>query len=424
LSGLNASAAWTEHLERESLSDEEPDSLDVKEDVRPARALYDFEGKVEFRELVVGAGDELEIIKEELADGWSLVKNGLGQVGLMPRSYYAVSLNLMVLWKLLKNERLPFKFTSDFAEAPGLEHPPLNGLQKSRKPSEGDATPRSASPIVPQNTGEWFALPSFRHRLLGGKSLNRFSSFVASGAEEWILKGSAADVIVTSPSHDKVASDMSELAEEDASRGRNLGMSEADRHFVDIGPSWKSKLPGFRVMVHSPSKRTSKLSGAYIVYAVTSLFHLRSLTDSNEDGETTTDECTPVPSSTRLTVYRRFSHFVILHTALTRRLPGIALPPLPEKQYAGRFSEEFVEARRGDLERYINRVVRHPIARYAEVMTFFLGCESDAVWGLLRRFWSCILIMSCIGMGQTTSHAPWLPSSRPCVLFTRFPPCF
>ena len=50
-------------------------------------------------------------------------------------------------------------------------------------------------------------------------------------------------------------------------------------------------------------------------------------------------------------------------------VPGLATPG----------SEDFVEARRGDLERYINRVVRHPVARYAEVLTFFLGCESDVV---------------------------------------------
>jgi sorting nexin-9/18/33 len=56
--------------------------------------LYDFEGKAEFRELSVSAGDELEIVKEELADGWSLVKNDLGELGLLPRTYYAVSLTL------------------------------------------------------------------------------------------------------------------------------------------------------------------------------------------------------------------------------------------------------------------------------------------------------------------------------------------
>lgn len=98
--------------------------------------------------------------------------------------------------------------------------------------------------------------------------------------------------------------------------------------------------------------------------------------DPDADGGT--EDGRPV-SPVRITVHRRFSHFVALHTALTRRLPGITLPPLPEKQYAGRFNDDFVEARRGDLQRYLSRVVRHPVARYAEVLTFFLGCESDTV---------------------------------------------
>ncbi|KIJ61647.1 hypothetical protein HYDPIDRAFT_31245, partial [Hydnomerulius pinastri MD-312] len=100
------------------------------------------------------------------------------------------------------------------------------------------------------------------------------------------------------------------------------------------------------------------------------------------------------PSPTSITVQRRFSHFVVLHTALLRRLPGVALPPLPEKQYAGRFNADFVEARRGDLERYIDRVVRHPIARYAEVVTSFLGCENDLEW---KRLMPQFLSMSAAG---------------------------
>jgi sorting nexin-9/18/33 len=85
------------------------------------------------------------------------------------------------------------------------------------------------------------------------------------------------------------------------------------------------------------------------------------------------------PPSTHITVHRRFSQFAFLHAALSRRLPGIAIPPLPEKQYTGRFNDDFVEARRGDLERWLGGVVRHPLARYAEVVTFFLGCEDDIV---------------------------------------------
>jgi sorting nexin-9/18/33 len=252
------------------------------------------------------------------------------------------------------------------------------GAAHQRDASSSTITPRGSivsQEIVPQNTGEWrTAFPSFRQSLLGGKSLNRFSTFVTSGAEEWVLKGTAADAVISSDAiagrHERAGSSDSdsEEAEEERNRLNRLGLGEADHHFVDAGLAWKTKLPPFRVLVHSPSKRTSTLSGAFTIYSVTSLFH-----PPAPDGNS------PPPSPTRITVHRRFSHFVILHTALTRRLPGIALPPLPEKQYAGRFSEDFVEARRGDLERYIGRVVRHPVARYAEVVTFFLGCESDTV---------------------------------------------
>ncbi len=92
--GLNTSAAWTEHLEREgSLSDEELDSTNQgigELPTRPARALYDFLGKPEFKELTVDAGDEIHVLKEDLPDGWSLVKAANNEVGLLPRTYYTV----------------------------------------------------------------------------------------------------------------------------------------------------------------------------------------------------------------------------------------------------------------------------------------------------------------------------------------------
>lgn len=202
---------------------------------------------------------------------------------------------------------------------------------------------------------------------------------MTSGAEEFVLKGSPispeADLITPSlnpgqSGHSREDTSATINEEEQRRQGR----LEADRHFVDSGPSWKEKVPPFRVLVHSPSKQTSLLSGAYTVYSVTSFFHSPRVETDDEDEDADPDE--PVAD---VTVQRRFSHFVVLHTALTRRLPGIALPPLPEKQYAGRFSDDFVEARRGDLERYLNKVVRHPVARYAEILTFFLSCESDAV---------------------------------------------
>lgn len=157
---------------------------------------------------------------------------------------------------------------------------------------------------------------------------------------------------------------------------------EADRHFVDAGPTWKGKVPPFRVLVHSPTKQASPLAGAYIVYSVTSLFVAPSEEGEYADGPPSAYE--DEETSMRITVNRRFSHFVAMHTALARRLPGIALPPLPDKQYAGRFSNDFVEARRCDLERYLARLARHPVVRYAEVLTFFLSCENDMVSLSLR----------------------------------------
>jgi sorting nexin-9/18/33 len=291
----------------------------------------------------------------------------------------------------------------DFAPAPELEATALYARRTEASTAES-ITPRgspralpTALPIVPQNTGEWRnAFPSFRQSLLGGKSLNRFSSFVTSGAEDFVLKGTPADTLLSSDftttgtGHERGATDAS-IDEEENNRLSRLGLGEADRHFVDAGPAWKEKIPPFRVLVHSPSKRMSVLSGAFTVYSVTSLFHPAPIPEDGVE-ESELDERPSPRSPTRITVHRRFSHFVMLHTALTRRLPGIALPPLPEKQYAGRFSEDFVEARRGDLERYIGRVVRHPVARYAEVVTFFLGCENDMVCSLLLRceYWSRI----------------------------------
>lgn len=181
-------------------------------------------------------------------------------------------------------------------------------------------------------------------------------------------------------------------------------------------PAWRSKAPPFKVIVHSPSKRASTLTGGYTVYSVTSVFRADDHTNTGMHSRFSSSSTiaarssTPTgknsshhqasssysqsptahshlvehgeddePTTVHVTVFRRFSHFVFLHTALSRHLPGIALPPLPDKQYTGRFNDDFVEARRGDLERWLARVVRHPLVRYSEVLVFFLSCDNETV---------------------------------------------
>jgi hypothetical protein len=101
---------------------------------------------------------------------------------------------------------------------------------------------------------------------------------------------------------------------------------------------------------------------------------------------------------------------------------------LPEKQYAGRFSEDFVEARRNDLERYLNRVVRHPIARYAEVVNFFLSCDSEIVSLLLPSCRSdsydvngLIFCYLYLGMEETATVSPQLTTCRTPILCASVP---
>jgi sorting nexin-9/18/33 len=134
--GINTSAAWTEHLERgPSLSDEEPedDGVDLDDSKgQPARALYQFEGKAEFREMSVEAGDEIAVVKEELSDGWSLVRNNVGEVGLLPRTYYTVNKGAVCASKLCNDKNCSLQ--------PTLSRPQILNLPVSLK--KGSRPPR------------------------------------------------------------------------------------------------------------------------------------------------------------------------------------------------------------------------------------------------------------------------------------------
>ncbi|KAJ3559820.1 hypothetical protein NP233_g11170 [Leucocoprinus birnbaumii] len=241
----------------------------------------------------------------------------------------------------------------------------------------------------------------------------RFLNFVASDAESWLLNGAPEN----GPDTPNDTNDTNKIHnDDDKDEGLNVNPGGQSEHYlIDTGPSWKAKITPFKILVHSPSKQTSVLSGSYTIYSITSLFspvdtyappytshhncmHLdfiprsmrrytRQLDDITEEynGDNEGD-AEPQPLQ-RLTVHRRFSHFLALHSTLARRLPALALPPLPPKQYTNRFSSTFIEARRTDLERYLNTLIRHPIIRYAEILTFFLSCDNDTTFhNLLPRY--------------------------------------
>lgn len=161
--------------------------------------------------------------------------------------------------------------------------------------------------LSPQTTGEWFRAQLRRGSqllglaggsLLGGIGLNRFSYFVSSGAEDFILKGAGAEEATqgqkeaTKIPNDGLPNDSglrfstyfghirnpTEEAQED--HDNNPGS-----YVIDVGPTWRAKVPSFSVRVHSPEKRqpvqSEKSVEPYIVYCVSSAFSEQSDTFYN-----------------------------------------------------------------------------------------------------------------------------------------------
>ncbi|KAG8893568.1 hypothetical protein FRB99_001874 [Tulasnella sp. 403] len=104
-------------------------------------------------------------------------------------------------------------------------------------------------PLQPQLTGPYFA--NLRQTLLGGKSFNRFSNFVTSGAEDWVLHGPseeeahpavpAADQPKNGPEKHLRASTSSTT--DDAQTVLGDTAPEPERHYVDVdAPSLAFKI--------------------------------------------------------------------------------------------------------------------------------------------------------------------------------------
>lgn len=263
--------------------------------------------------------------------------------------------------------------------------------------------------------------------IFGKKTFNRFASFVTSGAEDYVLSDADLEsdersrIIArkVSGGGKPVVPALTEVAEEEnegaATRQINaptdpsqifecshahealeaqletseveLSAADPNHHFViagPAGPKWKSKFAPFLVQVHHPEKRT-KLNGMqeYTIYHVTSTYPL----EDDPDAVSGSNGCLPYdplggpyPPGAQVTVLRRFTQFEWLHQVLAKHYSALLIPPLPEKQYAGRFASDFIETRRADLEMWMSRLVRHPVLRYSEPIRFFLSCENEFEW--------------------------------------------
>ncbi|KAG0311973.1 hypothetical protein BGZ97_011511 [Linnemannia gamsii] len=336
------------------------------------RALYDFEGQPEFSELSFSAGDVLTVVKVGLAEGWSLAEKD-GVRGLVPEAYVT--------------------YVHDFSISPD------NQSGHTQQASVNSAYSGYSTTTATASTNP-------RNSVFGKRQLNRFSWFVTTGVEEFLLTGGtnsngtsqgatkqgASGYAKDSP-HSRRTSSVQDLYERSPpSSGGSIRdrpalgphgsirtqpgdkiieeeddedeVTESDKHYIQSGPSWQEKAPLFKVRVHDPeTKRKMVGMQEYTLFQVTSTF----------------------TEGVSVTVERRYSQFEWLYERLVNKFGAIILPPLPEKQYSGRFSEEFIERRRRALERFLNRLVRHPVLRYSDLLTHFLSCNEDGDWRRAER---------------------------------------
>eukprot|EP00485_Elphidium_margaritaceum_P003784 CAMPEP_0202706204 /NCGR_PEP_ID=MMETSP1385-20130828/18658_1 /ASSEMBLY_ACC=CAM_ASM_000861 /TAXON_ID=933848 /ORGANISM="Elphidium margaritaceum" /LENGTH=439 /DNA_ID=CAMNT_0049364621 /DNA_START=20 /DNA_END=1342 /DNA_ORIENTATION=- len=78
-------------------------------------------------------------------------------------------------------------------------------------------------------------------------------------------------------------------------------------------------------------------------------------------------ECDPSPPGV-ITVARRYNNFKWLRSFLCEQFPGLFVSPLPPANAMGRFDDSFVEERRQDLERFLNRL--EAVKPFAESTAF------------------------------------------------------
>ncbi|KAI5451443.1 intercellular trafficking and secretion [Naganishia albida] len=143
----------------------------------------------------------------------------------------------------------------------------------------------------------------------------------------------------------------------DRAESRPMAMEGASREGEHSMPSWGGKW--MAIEVREPVKEHEGSKEMYVSYAVR--------TRTNLAGFPTT----PV------TVRRRFQDFVFLRDHLTRLFPACVVPPIPDKhrlEYikGDRFSIEFIEHRRSDLQHFVDRLARHPTLQRSQIVNDFL----------------------------------------------------
>eukprot|EP00117_Sycon_ciliatum_P038661 scpid43575/ scgid28689/ Sorting nexin-33; SH3 and PX domain-containing protein 3 len=329
------------------------------------RVLYDFEGDSGGGELTITEGDVLFVTNQDVGDGWWEGRMPSGQIGLFPETYVEVipegaaaapSAPPVQVAEPAAAATAPQDYAYD--QNQGYAQEEEDGYRDraeswdeggewdesgTQEPAPATSTTSSLSPnSAAYLDGADGAAHSreFKQSESGiqrsgtiRKNINRFSTFVKSGGEAFLLGETKAR----------------------AAGGEEVALFQSPE-----GPRW-TQAQSFELTVTEPTKK-SKLKGmkSFIAYTISM-------------------------STTGELVERRYKHFDWLHDRLVEKFTVLAVPPLPDKQYAGRYGEDFIEKRRERLEMWLNRVARHPVISRSMVFQHFLTCKDEKAWKVGKR---------------------------------------
>lgn len=198
------------------------------------------------------------------------------------------------------------------------------------------------------------------------RTLRRWSPFVASGAEEYLLS--------QTPERQSTSNAHTEL-----DRRYDIVTGSND-HLQWTAPRQYKWLDVHDPLFIEPSNIKqgwlSRSSTPFVTFQVTI-----ASADSKLSMPTTPYDPTSPPADLPVqvqTVSRRFKHFVQLADMLSVQYPLLfaGLPPLPTKSFAKRLDSVFVEQRRRELGNWLERVVRHPVLGEGAATTAFLTAHA------------------------------------------------
>lgn len=226
--------------------------------------------------------------------------------------------------------------------------------------SESDSDPETGSLASSSSTSLTASVPprpAFNTATLTPGQLTPSSSASSLGTSSPTDK---APIVLERPSDKQRSGTTTSLNNSVTSRAGSpnagfLGAPE-DYMVLDEHGRWNPSRQVFTLFVTNPEKR-KKFSGvtSYMTYTIK--------TSLNSE-----------------VVTRRFKHFLWLHDRLTEKYPFVVIPSLPDKQLQGRFETQFVENRMRKLERFLNRVVQHPMLRSSAVLHHFITSSDVKEW--------------------------------------------